>query len=560
MDLLTYVSQHWKEPDRRAQLLKSASDIVSAVQRMVDVRGGDRFPADAGSRACAALAASFDAAHGGFGVAPKFPTPERLRFLMGHWRRTGAADALAMATATLDAMRRGGIYDHVGGGFHRYSVDERWAVPHFEKMLYDQALLAYAYLDAYLATGRPWYASTVRDVLGYVRRRLTSPEGGFFCAEDADTADGEGAYYLWSVHQLRQALDTDELEVILASAGIRSADGALAFGSAVPDDESLVLAFINPPEEVAAALALPLSVVDGALSSAVRKLFAVRERREPVVVDDKVTADWNGLAIGAFARAGAVLGEAGFIDVAKGAADLIMAGMVRPDGALMHTYKDETATVPGFLDDYAAMACGLLEVYQSTFDIRYLRFALELVDRIVVLFRDEASGLFDQTGGHGERLVLRSRSLFDCALPSGNALAVRALVVAARLTARADLATMADSLFSAAGSMVDAMPEQYASLMSAHALHEGGVRTVVVTGDAESPATRALLAAARAVYAPDVFLLSVRPGAAAEELAALLPWVRDYLEAAETSAAHVCDSSMCWEPTSDPEALRAMLL
>ena len=559
LQLLPYVAERWRDRSMREELLRSATSVVEMTRRMVAPQSGSTFPGDARDRAFSELSGSFDALHGGFGSAPKFPTPMRLSFLLRYWKDTSSTEALDVVTKTLDEMRRGGIYDHLDSGFHRYSVDRRWAVPHFEKMLYDQALLVEAYLDAHLVTGNPLYAATVRDVLSYVQRRLTAPCGAFYCAEDADTREGEGAYYVWTVRQLRETLAPTELRVVLSSAGIAPGDEGDVSAGAWDEEQSLVLAFSNPLTDVSVSLGLTLREVEEAMQTARNTLLTARQQREPVMIDDKVSADWNGLAIAAFARAGRALGNPAYIESAARAANFIMTTMMNDEGVLMHTFKDGTASVPGFLDDYAFMARGLLELYQSTSLVSHLRWALLLVDRMVALFWDEEDGGFYQAGRHGETLVVRVKPTYDGALPSGNAVAGLVLALAARLTGRNDLDATAERLFAALGPSVASAPGQYTSLLMAHSLQSGELRVTTVVGEAESPDTIALLRAAREVYAPDHFLLLVPPGDEGREVEALLPVARGHEMLHGRSSAYVCTRSMCAEPTADPDVLSGLI-
>ncbi len=509
VQLLTYVAAHWTDDAQRSEIIRSGRGIVDATRAMVAPRqSGDAFPVRAAERAYAELAASFDAAHGGFGDAPKFPTPGRLRFLLWHSRDTGSRKALEMVTRTLDAMRFGGIYDHLDSGFHRYSVDREWAVPHFEKMLYDQVLLAEAYLDAYMVTGTPLYCDTVREVLGYVLRRLTSPSGGFYCAQDADSAAGEGAYYLWTVNQLRSLLDEPDLRVVFASMGILPEDGE-QHQIQLHEDRPFVVALANPTPLVAEALGLTLNEVETSLQRVRRILLAARQLREPVMVDDKILTDWNGLAISALSRAGRVLGRPELIEAAERSADFVLNAMVDVNGSLMHAFKNGVSTVAAFLDDYASMVVGLLELYQATHRVRHMRSAMRMADQMVALFWDDEDGGFYQSGTHGEELVVRVKPVYDGATPSGNAMAGMAISWLARLSERVDLRAIAERLFTTFGPAVDAMPSQYTSLLMAYRVHSGDVQVTVIAGEEQSPDVRSLLRVVDTVYAPTNFVLVI---------------------------------------------------
>jgi uncharacterized protein YyaL (SSP411 family) len=559
LQLLSYVAERWTVPAEREQLLRAASDIVAFTRRIVAPSRGGEFDAGAWRRAFEELEADFDPANGGFGDAPKFPTPARLSYLLWYGAENRDTPALDMVSSTLDAMRLGGLYDHLGSGFHRYSVDRRWTVPHFEKMLYDQALLVDTYLEAYLLTRKPLYLSTVHDVLGYMSRRLRHPDGAFFCAEDADTQAGEGAYYLWSLNQLRQTLDAEQLGIILAAAGSTPDVLSGAAGQPLSEHEPFVLALINPAVEVAEALGLSLSRVEQVMREARDVLHEARQQREPVLVDDKVVADWNGLAIAAFARAGRVLRRREYVQVAAEAADFVLSRMLLRNVRLMHTFKDGVASVPGLLDDHASMARGLLELYQSCQQVGYLRSALALIDRMVELFADDAGGALFQTGRHAEELVLRVKPTFDGALPSGNSLAATVLAVAARITGRNDLQQAAESLCNEVGSVVAASPAQHTSLLMAYHLLTADSRVTVIAGAAAAADTEALLGAAADVYAPDNFTILVPAGADAREVEELLPVAQGHVRIGGRSTAYVCTRDACLEPVTEPSAVKGLL-
>ncbi|MBN1152023.1 MAG: thioredoxin domain-containing protein, partial [Dehalococcoidia bacterium] len=325
------------------------------------------------------------------------------------------------------------------------------------------------------------------------------------------------------------------------------------------EDQPFVLAFINPETDVAKALGMSVQEIRNSLRSARAKLLLARETRQPVSVDDKVVADWNGLTISAFARAGRVLGMPGFVEAASRAADFGLARMMNGKGVLMHSYKDGTSSVPGFLEDYASMARGLFELYQSSHEVRFLSSALQLIDRMVELFRDDADGGFFQVGTHGEQMVVRVKPVYDGALPSGNAVAAEVLAVASRLTERSDLDGVLRHLFAAVGASVAQSPSQHVSLLMGHRLHSGDMRVTVVTGEVTSGETQRLLRAAAQVYAPDNYLVLLPSGKAGMLVQTVLPVARDHPLGGAQSVAYVCTRTSCAEPLTEPIRLSAQL-
>lgn len=425
---------------RRDDVLKSSSNLTEAINAAQSRDfGGAELSAETLENATAEIVASADRKHGGFGPAPKFPHPMDIRVLLRGFRRFGDPDALGMAQLTLDKMAGGGMYDHLGGGFHRYSTDAIWLVPHFEKMLYDQALLVPAYVEAWQITGDETYSRIVRETLDYVIRELRLPGGGIAATQDADSDDGsghkeEGAFFVWSIEQIREHLGDQ-------------ADRFAAFYDVTTQgnwEGHCILNTPEPDEETHAALAQARSV-----------LFEARTKRIPPGRDDKVITAWNGLLISAAAFAGRVLGESKYIDLAEEAADFVLGHLVQSSGRLYHCYKDEQAKFDGFLDDYAALIEGLCELYQARSNARHYQAAVELAERMQELFADPNGGYF-YTAVDGEALVTRPKDVQDSAVPSGNALAATALLKLGMLAGDPKLlGRSADTLASMSGLLAE---------------------------------------------------------------------------------------------------------
>ena len=553
-ELLPSVADYWADENKRAELLKSAENVVDVTQEMVTPDPMERFATEAHQRAVQELAATYDSVNGGFGVAPKFPTPTRLAYLLRNWRDTGDMKSLEMVTVTLDHMRQGGIYDHVGSGFHRYSVDQSWSVPHFEKMLYDQAQLVEVYVDAYLATGNEMYANTARDVLEYVLERLTDPKGGFYGTEDADSGGEEGTYYLWTELQLASVLAGEELSVLLTSAGIPAA------GVAGGNQEPFVLNLVNSVDVVASELGMSEQQVETSLRTALAKLHSERLKREAPRLDDKVSADWNGLAIAAFAKAGRALGSPEFIEAAEQAAEFVLSELVSEEGRLLHSYRDGEASIPGMLEDYAFMVHGLLELFQATHDFGHLQSALTLNSQMLTLFWDEDEGGLYQTGSDAEQLVVRMKPAHDGALLSGNSVASMNCARIARLTSDPEMEVVTDRLFAALSSMVEQSPSQFTHLLLGHRLRYENVFVTVIVGAPGAEDTEALLQVVDGVYAPGNLVVYLPTDAAHGDLLQAVPVARDHSLLEGRAGAYVCDREMCALPTGDPEGLRTLLV
>jgi uncharacterized protein len=545
LELVPKLREFWR--GQRREALDLSDQVARALRDMATGEPGAAPHADTLYQAYQELQASFDPQHGGFGQAPKFPTPHRLLFLLRYWKRTGETPVLEMVTQTLQAMRQGGIYDHLGFGFHRYSTDARWLVPHFEKMLYDQALLLLAYLEAFQATGDEQYATVAREVLTYVRRDMTSPEGAFYSAEDADSEGVEGKFYVWTTQELRQVLSVEEASLAARFWNVRP-KGNFAEEAGDQGSGHNILHLTAPLPDTDAE---PLAATRG-------KLLAVRSQRVRPLRDDKVLTDWNGLMIAALARASVALDEPEYARAAAAAAEFIRHHLRDERGRLLHRYRDGEAAIPGYLDDYAFLTWGLLELYAATFDPAWLRWALELTDDLLARFWDEAHGGFFFSADDAEALLVRTKELYDGATPSGNSVALSSLLRLGRLTGRTDLEERASQMLTAFGSAQRRNLAAHTHFLCGVDFAVGPNREVVIVGEPDAPDTVALLEAAGAGYRPRQVLLLKTPDTAAA-LAELAPYTAPLTAADGRAMAYVCRGGACELPTADPEALRRLL-
>jgi hypothetical protein len=393
--LVPGLGEAWR--NERHKVMESADEIVDALQQIGKGGRGELPPEAILREAYDDLRRRFDSRYGGFESAPKFPMCQHLFFLLRYWQRQGEQQALAMVEKTLQMMRRGGIYDHVGFGFHRYSTDAQWRLPHFEKMLYDQALLALAYTEAFQATGQAQYERTVREILAYVLRDMTAPEGGFYAAEDADTAGAEGAFYLWTAEELRQVLGPEEAELIIRIYSIRE------------DGKPQVLHCSSSLAELSAAIGIPEGRLAEKLESARQKLFLHRQKRMRPLRDDKILADWNGLMIAAMARAAYVFEDPVYLQAVRKAISFVLENLRDSQGRLLHRWRDGQAAMPPSLDDYAFLIWGLIEAYEATFEVGLLQAALSLNEELTSRFWDKDAGGYYYTPEDGEPLLVRQK-------------------------------------------------------------------------------------------------------------------------------------------------------
>jgi hypothetical protein len=555
-ELIPRIKDVWAT--RREEVLSSAGQIIAALQQMASPAAGRDPGEDALHLAFEQLRDRFDEEFGGFGGAPKFPTAHNLPFLLRYWKRTDNAKALEMVEKTLQAMRRGGIYDHVGFGFHRYATDRRWLVPHFEKMLYDQALLAAAYVEAFQATGKEEYALAAREVFTYVLRDMTADAGGFYSAEDADSEGEEGKFYLWTAAEINQALAPEEAEFITRVFNITE-NGNFSDEASGGRSGRNILHLAGPLPEIAGGPGMSLADFRYRLESAREKMFARREKRVHPSKDDKILADWNGLMIAALAKGARVLDEPGYAAAAGRAIDFIFGKMVTEDGRLWHRHRDGEAAVPGHLDDYAFLIHGLLELYESTFEVDYLKKALALSGHLLAHFPDEKNGGFYFTADDSEGLLVRQKEIYDGAIPSGNSVAMLDLLRLARLTAGAGLEEKAAGISRAFSAAVQQMPSAYTQLMIAIDFALGPNYELVIAGDPRAAGTWEMLRAVHRRFLPNKVVVLLPPGPEGAEIKRLAPFTASHTMIEGKATAYVCRNYACRLPTTDVDAMLSLL-
>ncbi|MHA2182914.1 MAG: thioredoxin domain-containing protein, partial [Promethearchaeota archaeon] len=407
IDLINRIKNLWD--NQRSELIDSANQVTFNLRNIDQESPGEKFNEFSLKRTYEMLSKQYDKLNGGFGIRPKFPTPHNLIFLLRYWKRTGEEKALEMVENTLQAMRNGGIYDHIGFGFHRYSTDSSWLVPHFEKMLYDQALIAIAYIEAYQATKNSEYKKTAQDIFTYVIRDMLSPDGGFFSAEDADSEGEEGKFYVWSKNELEDILEKEEYSLISSVFNIEESGNYLeeAVGKKTGNN---ILHLKDSPEKN----------IPDKLEGIRKKIFNVREKRVHPHKDDKILTDWNGLMITALAKGAVAFQNENYLNIAKKAVDFILLNLYNSNKDLLHRYKDGVSEINGYLTDYSFLIWGLIELYEATFDIFYLKTAIELHQNQIEKFWDNSIGGFYFTATDSEELLTRQKEIYDGAIPSGN--------------------------------------------------------------------------------------------------------------------------------------------
>ncbi len=552
-ELCLRIGKVWET--RRSEILEGSSHLVSLLQKATVQDREDVDPA-LSDRAYSKLAQIYDPVHGGFGTAPKFPMPHNILFLLRRWRRNGDERSLMIADQSLRKLREGGIYDQVGFGIHRYSIDEAWTVPHFEKMLYDQALLAMAYTEAFLATGDPFHRSTAEEIFSYVLYSLHDETGGFHAAEDADTEGVEGGYYLWTSGELQRSLGDEDAHIASVAFQVR-AGGNYPDGMAGGTNGKNILR-LRAPASTARALDMDPEELSDRLETIRRKLFDARCERPRPAIDDKIITDWNGLMIAALAKGARAFCAPSLLRDAERATEFILTHLRDSSGRLLHSYRNESAHIAANLDDYAFFIWGLIELYEASLDIRHLEIALDLTGDMLDHYLDPDHGGFFFTPDDCEELILRSREISDGALPSGNSVAMYILLRLAAITGDISLEETALEIPRAFSHVISDAPAGHTFLMCALELAGGPSREVVIAGEQNSDDANRMISALGRTYLPEVSLL-FRSEEEKGRIAAIAPFTEGMSMEGGHSTAYVCSERTCQHPTTDAGAMLEQL-
>jgi hypothetical protein len=544
LELLPRLLNVWKE--RRDDIKQTGEEILFSLSQDSESR---RIKLDESvlHTAYRTLFNQFDTAHGGFGSAPKFPMSQYITFLLRYYIRFQEEQALSMAQKTLDAMRRGGIWDHVGFGFHRYSTDQYWHVPHFEKMLYDQALLTMAYSEAFQVTQNPEYKKTAEHILEYVLRDMTSPEGAFYTAEDADSEGEEGKFYLWSVSELQEVVDAfEEIQTVFS---LNSKKSLTETG-----EDKIILRREKPLSEVATILEITEDELIHLMERERNQLFNKREQRIHPSKDDKILTDWNGLMIAAFAKAAQVFDNERFSQAAQNAARFLISEM--KNNMLYHRFRHGEKAIPGFLDDYAFFVWGLLELYETTFEPYYLQQAISLTDYLVEHFSDPQGGFY-HTSDQEDHILVRQQDAFDGSLPAGNSVALMNVLRLSRITGSSEYEEKAAALLDQFSASVSQTPCSHAFLLQGVDFILGPAYEVVIVGDPHAEDTTEMIHAVQHPFIPHTVLIVTPEGDAS--ISSLSPYTADLTSIEGKPTCYVCQNYICNLPTTDIQIMLQQL-
>ncbi len=582
-ELLLSINDAWQ--NKRDELLQSSHAITQDLQAASfggQIGGNAVVGEETLRHAYGQYVQRFDLRYGGFGTAPKFPASHNLSYLLRYWKRANELKALEMVEKTLMEMAKGGMYDHIGGGFHRYSTDQRWHIPHFEKMLYDQATLSKTYLEAYQATHKEEYARVAREIFEYVLRDMTGPQGGFYSAEDADSLEPmderretkddasfapppsslvkkEGAFYFWRYQETVEHLGKESAEIFNYYYGVEPHGNALSDPLGEFSGKN-ILYRASGLEETAKKFGKTPAQIKQIIDESRRKLFALRESRPRPHLDDKVLVDWNGLMISSLALGSRVFNEPKYREAAERSAQFILSSLVRKDGRLLHRYRDGEAGILGMLEDYAFFIHGLIDLYEATFKEGYLREAKRLTEDMIQLFRDDKEGGFFLTATDAEKLLVREKEIYDGAIPSGNAIAALDLLRMGRLTLNREWEKKAEEYFKTFGRELSSGPSAYAQSLMALDFAVGPSKEIVLAGPKDDPQTWAMLKSLYARFIPNkVVLFRPLPDGAAKDILALVPFLADQQALGGRTTAYVCTNYHCEFPTNDIQKFEQLL-
>jgi len=556
LELIPEIKNIWE--NNINELLKSADKITTTLQKFAKENKGQEFSKAILDTTYNQLLNSFDEIYGGFGSQPKFPTPHNLIFLLRYWKRTGNKYALKMVETTLEHMRRGGIYDHIGFGFHRYSTDNKWILPHFEKMLYDQSLLIMAYTEAYQATKKQVFKKTAEGIIDYVLRDMTSKEGGFYSADDADSEGEEGKFYIWDYYELKQILTPHEFDFIIRYYNIKK-DGNFRPEAGIKGNLNILYQTMSL-KDFAKYYKITEKELLVNLEKIRKKLYKIRVKRIHPEKDDKILTDWNGLMIAALAKAAQVFENNYYVEIAEKALNFILKNMMKKSGELLHRYRKQDTRISGYADDYAFLILGLIELYQATFDPKHLQISLDLNAYLINHFWDRTNGGLFFTSDTNEKLLTRNKEIYDGAIPSANSVSMYNFIRLSRITGNTELENKALELSKAFSDQVNKMPSGYTQMIVGLDFAIGPSYEIVIVGNKNNKKTKKIIQNLNSIYQPNKVIILKEIKIKEISIENLVPFIKDYSQIKNQATIYVCKNQQCQLPVTDIEKMKQFLV
>ncbi len=539
IELLPAIADAWV--NKKGELIQSANQIKKYLIDSNNKEIGDQLNQTILTNTNSQFINRYDKTHGGFGVKPKFPSPHNLIYLLRYHNMSGDKTSLLMVEKTLQEMRLGGIFDHVGFGFHRYSTDREWILPHFEKMLYDQAMLTLAYTEAYQITNNQLYKDTAEEILHYVKRDMTDKRGGFYSAEDADSEGEEGLFYLWTIEEIKNILNNEESELLINTYGL-DLEGNYKDEATGKKTEKNILYLKK---------SISNAKSKNRLNDISKKLYVAREKRIHPLKDDKILTDWNGLMIAAFAKAGDVFNSDDYIQQAEKSAQFILKNLTDNNGRLLKRYRNGNAGLDAHLDDYAFFIWGLLELYEATFNVTYLTEAVQLSNIMVEEFWDITNGGFFLGSENSEKLIVRAKTGYDGAMPSGNSVAAMNCSKLNRITGETKWAEISDKIFMTFSNEIQKTPSGYASMVNAFLFNVDSPKEIVIVGSSKDDKTKKAIEKIKSEYVPSKVIIFKDTDDKLNKLSPLAKWTVTQETIDEKTTFYICQDFACKIPTTD---------
>ena len=541
IELLPAISDAWI--NKKDELIQSANQIKKYLIDSNNKELGDQLNQTILTTTNSQFINRYDKTHGGFGAKPKFPSPHNLIYLLRYHNMSGDKTSLLMVEKTLQEMRLGGIFDHVGFGFHRYSTDREWILPHFEKMLYDQAMLTLAFTEAYQITKNQLYKDTAEEILHYVQRDMTDKRGGFYSAEDADSEGEEGLFYLWTVEEIKNILSDEESELLINNYSLDK-EGNYKDEATGKKTEKNILYLKEPINNIESK---------NRLNEITKKLYLAREKRIHPLKDDKILTDWNGLMIAAFAKAGDVFNSNDYIQQAEKSAQFILKNLTDNNGRLLKRYRNGNAGIDAHLDDYAFFIWGLLELYEATFNVTYLTEAVQLSNIMVDEFWDITNGGFFLGSESSEKLIVRAKTGYDGAMPSGNSVAAMNCSKLNRITGETKWAEITDKIFMTFSNEIQKTPSGYASMVNSFLFNIDSPKEIVIVGSSNDDETIKAIKKIKSEYVPSKVIIFKDTDDELNKLSPLAKWTVTQETIDEKTTYYICQDFACKIPTTDLE-------
>ncbi|MGE5474649.1 MAG: thioredoxin domain-containing protein [Ignavibacteriales bacterium] len=533
IDILTAIAKAWSE--NKNLLYQSGEDIINTIKSANQDNRASMLSENDISNAFKELSRTFDSTYGGFGCAPKFPMPHSLMFLLRYWKKYKEQHALDIVEKTLTSMYNGGIFDHIGFGFSRYSTDRQWLVPHFEKMLYDNSLLAIAYLEAFQATGKAIYRNVAEKIFDYVLRTMTSPEGGFYSAEDADSEGEEGKFYTWTKSEIESLLEPSDAELFCSHYDITSGGNF---------EEKNIPNLIRSKKDISIE-------EEKRLNASREKLFDYREKKVHPYKDDKILTSWNGLMISALSLGYRVLGNKSYLNSAEKAAYFIINNLTDKNGRLLARYRDGESAYPGYIDDYSFFIWGLIELYEASHKPEHLKYAIDFNQQLIDAFWDKEDGGLYMYGSDSEQLLLRPKDSYDGSTPSGNSVSTMNFLRLAKLTGKFELEDFAKKQFETFGTMVKSSPASHTFFLMSYLFSLTNAKEVVIVGELHQDQTKKMIEKINSLFLPDI-VFHVTPGnGESQDLAEIAPFLAGHKLINDSATAYICKNFSCQEPITD---------